>query len=139
MGRQHVRDGILSIRQQKTGTLVEIPILPELREALDAMPAAHLTFLTTEYGQPFTAAGFGNWFRQCCDEAGIPKGYAAHGLRKAAATRLAEVGCTDHQIMAWGGWKTLKEVTRYTEAANRKRLARSAAEKLETGTMSGKP
>src|SRR5882724_8578763 len=60
MGRQHVRDGILSIRQQKTGMLVEIPVLRELQNALDAMPADHLTFLTTEYGQPFTAAGFGN-------------------------------------------------------------------------------
>jgi integrase len=67
MGRQHVRDDILSIRQQKTGTLVEIPILPDLREALDAMPAENLTYLTTEYGQAFSAAGFGNWFRERCN------------------------------------------------------------------------
>jgi integrase len=139
MGRQHVREGILSIRQQKTGMLVEIPILPELQEALDAMPADHLTFLTTEHGQPFTAAGFGNWFRERCNEAGIPKGYAAHGLRKAAATQLADVGCTDHQIMAWGGWETLKEVQRYTKAANRKRLAQSVLQKLESRTRIGKP
>lgn len=139
MGRQHVRDGILSIRQQKTGTLIEIPILPELRVALDAMPAEHLTYLTTEYGQAFTAAGFGNWFRQRCNEAGIQNGYASHGLRKAAATRLADAGCTDHEIMAWGGWETLKEVQRYTKAANRKRLAQSGRQKLETRTTSGKP
>jgi integrase len=67
------------------------------------------------------------------------KGYAAHGLRKAVATRLAEAGCTDHQIMAWGGWETLKEVQRYTKAANRKRLAQSVLEKLERGTTNGKP
>lgn len=139
MGRQHVRDGILSIRQQKTGTLVEIPILPELQEALDAMPADHLTYLTTEYGQAFSAAGFGNWFRERCNEAGLPKGYASHGLRKAAATRLADAGCTDHEIMAWGGWETLKEVQRYTKAANRKRLAQSGRAKLETRTSNGKP
>ncbi|WP_347264380.1 tyrosine-type recombinase/integrase [Nitrobacter sp.] len=139
MGRQHVRDGILSIRQQKTGTLVEIPILPELQEALDAMPADHLTYLTTEYGQAFSAAGFGNWFRERCNEADLPKGYASHGLRKAAATRLADAGCTDHEIMAWGGWETLKEVQRYTKAANRKRLAQSGRVKLETRTSSGKP
>ena len=36
--------------------------------------------------------------------------------------------------MAWGGWRTLKEVQRYTKAANRKRLAKQAAAKLETGT-----
>src|SRR6202048_5106341 len=86
----------------------------------------------TEIGKPFTAAGFGNWFREQCDAAGISK--AAHGLRKAGATRLAEHGCTDHEIMAWGGWKTLSEVQRYTRAASRKRLAQQAAAKLETGT-----
>src|ERR1700738_1038306 len=86
----------------------------------------------TEIGKPFTAAGFGNWFREQCDAAGISK--AAHGLRKAGATRLAEHGCTDHEIMAWGGWSTLSEVQRYTKAANRKRLAMQAADKLETGT-----
>jgi integrase len=139
MGRQHIRDGILSIRQQKTGALVEIPILSELQEALEAMAADNLTFLTTEYGKPFTAAGFGNWFRQQCNAAGLPIGYSAHGLRKAAATRLADAGCTDHEIMAWGGWETLKEVQRYTKAANRKRLAQSGREKLETRTRAGKP
>jgi integrase len=139
MGRQHVRDDILSIRQQKTGTLVEIPILPELRKALDAMTTENLTYLTTEYGRAFSAAGFGNWFRDRCNEAGLPNGYSSHGLRKAAATRLAEAGCTDHEIMAWGGWETLKEVQRYTRAANRKRLAQSGREKLETRTLRGKP
>lgn len=137
-GRQHVRNGVLSLRQQKTGTLVELPVLPELAAAIDAMPAVGMTFLVTEAGTPFTAAGFGNWFREVCDEAGL-QGFAAHGLRKAGATRLAEAGCTDHQIMAWGGWKSIREVQRYTAAANRKRLAQSAAEKLATGTYIGKP
>jgi integrase len=64
-----------------------------------------------------------------------PRGLSAHGLRKAGAARLAESGATDHEIMAWGGWKTLREVQRYTAAANRKRLAQRAAEKLEAGTV----
>ena len=42
----------------------DVPVLPSLQEAIDAMPAAdHLTFLVTAQGRPFTAAGFGNWFR----------------------------------------------------------------------------
>jgi integrase len=135
LGRQHVQNSVLSLRQQKTGTDVDIPILPELQVAIDAMPkGGHLTFLVTEHGKPFSAAGFGNWFRDMCEQAGIPKKLSAHGLRKAGATRLAEHECTDHQIMAWGGWKTLSEVQRYTREANRKRLARQAADKLETGT-----
>ena len=101
LGRQHVQNGILSLRQQKTGAPVDIPILPELQVAIDAMPkSGHLTFLVTDYGKPFTAGGFGHWFRDPCKRAGIPKNFSAHGLRKAGATRLAEHGCNDHEIMA---------------------------------------
>jgi integrase len=140
MGRQHIRDGILSLRQQKTGVVIEIPVLPEMQAALDAIPKSeHLTFLTTEYGKAFTAAGFGNWFRDRCKEAGLAKGYAAHGLRKAAATRHANSGATAHELMAWFGWTTLKEAERYTRAANRKQLAQAVMRKLTTGTPSGKP
>jgi len=139
MGRQFVQDSVLSFRQQKTGAQVDIPVLPELQEAIEAMSQHNMTFLVTEAGAPFTPAGFGNWFREVCEEAGLPRGLTAHGLRKAAATRLADAGCSDHEIMSWGGWTTLKEVQRYTVAANRKRLALSGAAKLRTGTSSGKP
>jgi integrase len=133
LGAQHVKNGLVEFRRQKTNVEVTIPILPELQEAIDAMPRAeHLTYLMTEFGKPFTAAGFGNWFRDQCDDAGIS--LSAHGLRKAGATRLAEHGCTDHEIMAWGGWTSLKEVQRYTKAANRKRLALQASERLKAGT-----
>jgi integrase len=135
LGRQHIQQGILSLRQQKTGVDVDVPVLPELQAAIDAMPKAeHLTFLVTGLGKPFTPAGFGNWFREQCQAAGLPKNLSAHGLRKAGATRFAEHDCNDHQIMAWGGWKTLREVQRYTKAASRKRLALQAAEKLKRGT-----
>ncbi len=61
----------------------QLPIYPSLQAVLDATPCSHLTFLTTEQGKPFTAAGFGNWFRDRCNEAGLPEGCSAHGLRKA--------------------------------------------------------
>ena len=135
LGRQHIHGGILSLRQQKTGAQVDVPVLPELQAAIDVMPELrHLTILLTDLGKPFTAAGFGGWFRDQCNEAGLPKNLSAHGLRKAGATRLAEHGCTDHEIMAWGGWSSLKEVQRYTKSANRKRLALQAAGKLKAGT-----
>jgi len=139
MGRQHVRDGVLAIRQQKTGTLVEIPLHSDLRANIEAGASSNLTFLVTENGKPFTAAGFGNWFREVCREAGLPKGCAAHGLRKAASRRLAEAGCTAHEIMSITGHKTLREVTRYTEAADRKHLARSAIAKSTMATTNVKP
>ena len=121
------------------GTLIDgVPLLPELAETIDATVCDRLTFLETEFGKPFTAAGFGNWFRDRCDEAGMPKGYAAHGLRKACATRLAEEGATAHQLMAWFGWTTLKDAERYTRAASKKKLTQSAGQMLKARTSSGK-
>ncbi|MEY4967167.1 MAG: hypothetical protein RL274_2750 [Pseudomonadota bacterium] len=138
MGKQHIKAEWLTVRQQKTGAVVQIPVHTELRVAIDALPNNHLTFLVTENGKPFTAAGFGNWFRDVCRQAGLPDHCAAHGLRKAAARRLAEAGCTAHQIMAITGHKTLREVTRYTEAADRHGLAETAMAKIGRGTSSGK-
>ncbi|HEY8248740.1 MAG TPA: tyrosine-type recombinase/integrase [Hyphomicrobium sp.] len=83
-----------------------------------------LHFLTTDYGRPYTAAGFGIRFREWCDDAGLPH-CSAHGLRKAAATSLAEAGASAHQLMAWFGWRSLNEAERYTRAANQKKLAAS--------------
>ncbi|MBL8628632.1 MAG: tyrosine-type recombinase/integrase [Rhodospirillaceae bacterium] len=139
MGRQHVKDGVLTIRQQKTGTTVEIPIHPELQAIIDATPNSNLTFLVTDFGKPFAAAGFGNLFRYWCKEAGLPTECSSHGLRKAASRRLAEAGCTAHEIMAITGHKTLKEVTRYTAAVDRKRLGQTAMAKIRNRTSSGKP
>jgi len=89
----------------------------------------HLTFLTTARGGPFSSASFGNWFRDACEAAGL-KGRTAHGLRKTAATRLADAGCTTKQIQAITGHATMREVERYTKAADQERLARQAIARL---------
>ena len=98
----------------------------------------HLTFLVTAQGKPFTAAGFGNWFRDACREAKLPERCTSHGLRKAAATYLAEQGATEHQLMAWFGWSSISQAQVYTKAANRRRMAQSAG-KLISGTGIGSP
>jgi len=131
MGRQHIKDGFIRVAQQKTGAVLEIPIVQELREILAAHPAEHLTFLTTRAGQPFTGVGFTNWFRERCAEAGLPRGLVAHGLRKAACRRLAEAGCSASQIAAISGHATLREIERYTKAADQKRLATAAMEAVQ--------
>lgn len=129
LGRQHEKNGWLSFTQQKNKRNhpihLDIPIRPELREALDAGPVGDMVYLVTEFNKPFTANGFGNWFRDRCIEAGVPG--RAHGLRKACATRLADNGATVHEIMAITGHKTVKEVERYTRKANQKKLAESAS------------
>ena len=96
MGLQHVRqtpDGsVIDVKQNKTGTKLAIPVLPELQAVLDATPSNHLTFLTTSFGKPFAVAGFTNWFREACNAAGVPKGTSAHGLRKAGCRRSPKRG-----------------------------------------------
>ena len=57
---------------------------------------------------------------------------SAHGLRKATARRLAEIGCSANQITITGH-ASLSEVQRYTKAADRKRMAREAMKKLIEG------
>ena len=100
-----------------------------------ARSAISSTFLVTAFKRPFTANGFGNWFRRRCDEAGLPD-CSAHGLRKAGAARAAENGATTHELMAIFGWQTVKEAERYTQAAQRKRLA-EGAERLLNRRKSG--
>ena len=140
MGPQHIRDEVLSWVRKKTAhsTAIElfIPVLPELRTIIDSTPGDHLTFLTTAFGRPFTAPGFGNWFREQCNKARLPH-CTFHGLRKSAARRLAEHGCTPHEIAAITGHATLKEIERYTKAASRRQLARSAMDKIKVRTTSG--
>jgi integrase len=125
MGRQHRNGDTVRVTQSKTGTQLTIALHPELRALLDELPNDNLTYLTTAFGKPFTAARFGNWFRDACDDAGL-KNQSAHGLRKAAARRLAEAGCTTKQIAAITGHKTLSEVERYTASADQERMAREA-------------
>jgi integrase len=88
----------------------------------------------TAAGKPFSPAGFGNWFGDCCRAAGLPLGFNAHGLRKAAARRLAEAGYTSKQIMAITGHRSLAEVERYTKAAEQVVLARQAISRLGTNS-----
>jgi integrase len=78
LGRQHVKDGWLrfvpgkSRKQTKKAVLSEKPWLPVLDQIVKASPCGDLTFLVTEYGKPFTAAGFGNWFRDRCTRLNFP-------------------------------------------------------------------
>ncbi|HEY1310825.1 MAG TPA: tyrosine-type recombinase/integrase [Pseudolabrys sp.] len=114
---------------KKTGVTLELPVLDELAAVIAATTTGHLTFLTTERGKPFTSNGFGNWWREQCDAAGLPQ-CAAHGLRKAGATIAAERGATTKQLMAIYGWSDPKMAEVYVRKADQKRLAGNARKLL---------
>lgn len=136
MGHQHVSKGRIQVKQQKTGAHLWIPVHLDLVAIIAATPRDNLTFVTTAQGKPFSAAGFGNWFRECCDQADLPQ-CSAHGLRKAAARRLAEAGCSNQQIKAITGHQTEAEVARYTRAAEQEMMAKQAMKALSKGRKKG--
>ncbi|TGS10524.1 hypothetical protein EN852_025600 [Mesorhizobium sp. M2E.F.Ca.ET.209.01.1.1] len=129
MGWQHVHGNRITVQQSKTGAKLDIKIHKALADALAHTERTNMTFLVTEHGAPFTAAGFGNLFREWCDKAGLT-GRSAHGLRKAAARRVAEAGRSTKQIQAVTGHSTLQEVDRYTRAADQARLADEAIDAM---------
>jgi len=134
-GKQHVKAGKLTFTQHKGRNRkpkrLTLPILPALQRVIDGTVCGDLTFLVNDWGRPFSDAGFGNKFRDWCNQAGL-RNCSAHGLRKAGATMAACNGATTRQLMAIFGWDTFKEAERYTRNADQLRLAESAMHLLES-------
>jgi integrase len=122
-------DGIW-VAQLKTKAKLLIPVHPALQAALEGCPAGEGTLLKTDYGERFTAKGFSNFMADRIGKAKLPERCVTHGLRKAAARRLAEAGCSANEIASITGHVTLEEVARYTKAAEQKKLARAAIARL---------
>jgi integrase len=130
LGRQHVRDGVATIKTEKSGFMIEvtIPLLPPLLEALQAGPVSDLAFISGHSGSPLSKESFGNLFREACNAAGVRK--SAHGVRKIGATRAANNGAPVAQLEAIFGWIGGKMASLYTQSADRRRLSREAIGKL---------
>ena len=136
LGRQHIRDGMILIRTEKTGQPVRIPVSATLAAAIDATPSPGLAFLARSNGQPMSKEGLGNWFHDACVAATV--GFSAHGLRKAAAARLTDMGLTEaelEQIMGWAPGSGMARI--YTKRRDAAKLAARVAEKMRTekGTL----
>ncbi|MEM1345959.1 MAG: tyrosine-type recombinase/integrase, partial [Pseudomonadota bacterium] len=139
LGPQHIGvDGWLQYRQSKTGRDVAVPFRADqvphpalakewahLERAL-VLARPGLLYLATQTGAPRSSNAVGEWFRRACKVAGLPDGCSMHGLRKARASALAELGWSEGQIMAWTGHDTMKEVVRYTRSARRRVMIRGA-------------
>ncbi|WP_342023736.1 tyrosine-type recombinase/integrase [Jannaschia faecimaris] len=146
IGPGHIRDGVLSFRQGKTGDDAHVPWTGPLadhaahlqadrdlmHQALTHVPR-QMTFLATTQGRPKSSKSLGQMIRTAAREAGVEK--SAHGLRKARAVALAEGGATTHQIAAWTGHQSLKEVERYTRAASRRRANMGPEQERNTSTQ----
>jgi integrase len=133
MAWSDVEDGAIQVVPLKTrrssASKLSIPIHPDLAKVLASCERGSGTILVTRFGRPFTGNGFGNFMADKIEAAGLPARCVTHGLRKAAARRLAEAGCTN-EIAAITGHATLAEVSRYTKAAEQQLLARAAIKRL---------
>lgn len=140
-GPEHIRNGRIEWTAAKGGKPMILPLAPQLKAAITAMPAVGIkTFLVSSWGNPFTKDGFGNWFREQCIDAGLPDECRAHGLRKAIARRAAELEATQQQLKAIGGWEQDAEVSTYAKGADQARLAEVALARIiawEQGEQKG--
>ena len=130
MTRASIKGGMVHYRRAKTGEAVAVPVAAELAAELAEMPADRLVLFVDEAGRPMGPRGLGDRFARWVGQAGLPDRCRAHGLRKAAARRLAEAGATEHELMATLGHATPAMAARYARAANRGRMAASGAAKL---------
>lgn len=127
LGWFSIKGDTIQYTRQKTGRmknpiLIVLPVAPELRTLLDTLPRDAGTFLQTADGKQRSAKALTGDMRKWCDAAGLPE-CTSHGLRKAIARRLGDAGASTLTIAAITGHKTLSEVQRYTEAADRAKLA----------------
>ena len=129
LGWQRVRGNRIGYRRGKTSGEVDLPMLGELVDVLEPLPRDRLLFLTHSGDRPYKPETFGNWFADQCKAAGLPH-CNSHGLRKAGATRLANAGATEFEVMAFLGHRTPDEARTYTKKASRATLGDSGMEKV---------
>lgn len=127
----HRRDGRIRVVQEKTGTELWVPEHSGLTRIIGVSSRHVGPLLHGKRGKRFSAEWLGEWFSEAIEAAGLGEDCVLHGLRKAAARRLAEVGCTAHEIMAITGHKSLSEVERYTRQVSQATTGRAAMDKLE--------
>lgn len=125
----------IRVKQEKTGADLWVPCHADLRAELEAWrrgPRNTTHLVTMASGQPWRETEhFTHTMSRTLRNMDGTKGCVFHGLRKTAAVRLAEAGCTAHEIMAVTGHRTYAMVQHYTERADQRRRAEAAVTKLE--------
>jgi len=112
-----IKNGWIEVKQIKTGVDLVVPIHPKLGEYLDTLPRDTLYIVSNRNGAPYTVSGF----QSVWQKTNAP--FTFHGLRKSAASRLAEAGATTHQIAAITGHKSLSMIEYYSKSAKQKKSA----------------
>jgi integrase len=126
MQRSDIRNGVITVVQQKTGAEVFVPLHPALARSIKAGPSKGVYLIGDKNGRPINRRTLTVLISVATKAAGLPPECVAHGLRKAALRRLAEHGATSKEMQAISGHRSLAEIERYTQQADRRRLAKAA-------------
>ena len=132
------RNGMIHVTQQK-GRLgkdpikLVIPVHSTLLHELDMWKAdaAAVTILVSDTKRPWGPDNLSRAMKIAVTDAHLPPGLNMHGFRKLAATTLAELGCSPHQIAAITGHTSLAMVEHYTRSVSQEKLAKEAIDRWE--------
>lgn len=115
---------------------IVVPVHPALKRELDSwkQDRSSVHILLNGWKRPWKPDAMSNAFQRWLGKLGV-EGLNVHGLRKMAAARLADAGCSTHEIAAVTGHSSLAMIELYTRSANQKRLAKAAIRRLETGSQ----
>lgn len=128
----HDYDGqVIRLIQEKTTQPLEIPVSAELRAELAIWKTdRHAVTILEHRGKPWKPGYLTQWLPDQLKRIGLPP-LGLHGLRRLTAIRLAEAGCTPHEIAAITGHRTLQMVQEYTKGVRQRNLADVAVLRLE--------
>lgn len=123
-----IQRGRLSLRQQKTGKDISIPLAKPLAAELARTAKRGLFILCHDNGRPFGDDALRGKLKAFAAERGFQA--VPHGLRKNAVNALLEEGCTIAEVQSVTG-QTMEIVAHYAKAVDRDKLADAAILKLE--------
>jgi len=140
LGRRHecVIDGVEAIRWvpgKKGSSEVTIPLLPPLKAATRAPIVQGATYVLGRGGSPYASGdSMSAMVKRWCTDAGLGH-LSAHGVRKGLAELLAELGCSQYEIMAILGHSEARTSEVYTRRVERWKLALGAMDRVNIANV----
>lgn len=121
---------VVTLTQRKSGSRLAVPVVEDLAALLDSAPRASPVIVINERtGRPHALGAFSKLFRAIANAAGLPNDLQFRDLRRTAATRLGEAGCSDDEIRAITAHRSRSVVARYVRPSDA--MARAAMERLK--------
>jgi hypothetical protein len=126
------KETFANVIQQKTKKELVLPIHPNLRDVLDAVPdlESREFVVMTQAGKQFSPKALGMRMQNWTKAAGIPPGHTLHGLRKTLGKQLAKHKATTRQLMDVLGHDSIKHAELYSREAEQEFMAAAAMENL---------